>query len=126
MINFPSLTPTSRRITQGQYAVKRYTSISGTGVTRVYGSKPLNSSLDLEFSNIPDSHVLILVNAYDSARGSKDSINLPNEVWAGMEESLWTKLKSDYIWRFADQPVITSVTPGTSSISVRLDGQRDG
>lgn len=126
MTTFPSLTPTSRRITQGQYAVKRFTSISGTGVTRAYGSKPFNSSLDLEFSNIPDSHALLVVNAYDSARGSKDPVELPSEVWAGMEESLWTKLKSDYIWRFADQPVITSVTPGTSSISVRLDGQRDG
>jgi|688.fasta_scaffold681770_2 hypothetical protein len=126
MTAFPSLTPTSRRITQGQYPVKRFVSIAGTGVTRAYGSKPFDSSIDLEFSNVPDSDALLIANAYDSARGSTGAVELPDEVWAGMDESLFSKLKGDYIWRFSQQPIVTSVTPGRSSISVKLDGQRDG
>lgn len=122
---FPAIRPSSRRVTQGQYAVKRFTSIAGTGVTRSYSSRPFNASMDLEFNNIPDQYAAMIVAAYDAARGSAGELELPVEVWDGMKELLWQKLRADYIWRFADQPSISSGPPGVSSIMVRLEGQRD-
>jgi hypothetical protein len=125
MTNFPVLRPTSRRITQGQYAVKRFTSIAGTGVTRAYGSQPFNSRLDLEFNNISDIDALAIVNTYEEARGNYGALNLPSSLWDGMENELQVQLLRDYTWRFAEQPNLTSGTPGVSNISVKLEGQRD-
>lgn len=126
MADFPALTPTSRRITQGQYAVKRFTSISGTGVTRAYSSQPFNSLIELEFSNITDAAAIQIVQCYEQSRGSYAPLVLPNELWSGVRADLRSLLERDYTWRFADQPQISSVVPGVSTISVRLEGQRDG
>lgn len=123
---FPSIAPTSRRITQGQYAVKRFTTISGIGTTRAYSSQPFNSSLDLEFGNLPDEKAATIISAYENARGSFAELTLPPEIWQGMEPGLRARLERDYSWRFAEQPVLTSVAPGVISMTVRLDGQRDG
>lgn len=113
-------------MTQGQYATKRFTSIAGTGTTRAYGSQPFNAELDLEFDNLSDSDALLIAQAYDDARGEKDDIDLPDEVWQGMTFELKTRLAGTFLWRFVGQPTISSVRPGVSSISVRLSGQRDG
>lgn len=123
---FPGIAPSSRRVVQGQYATKRFTSIAGTGTTRVYGSKPFNASMELEFSNMPDADAQRITAAYDTARGSADVLSLPAELWQGMGEMLRSTLERDYSWRFASQPTITSVSPGRSSLSVTLEGQRDG
>lgn len=126
MTIFPSLTPTSRRVIQGQYAVKRFTTISGTGNTRRYSSQPFNSSLELSFDNISDSSALAIVNCYESAGGSFDALTLPSSLWDGVDPALQQKLQRDYTWRFAEQPQLISGRPGTSSVTVKLDGQRDG
>lgn len=123
---FPSITPSSRKVQQGQYAVRRFSSIAGTGTTRVYGSQPFNSSMDLEFANISDEQAQLIMDAYEAARGSYDALTLPDVLWEGVEAGLKNKLQRDYIWRFADPPTIASVVPGFSSISLTLEGQRDG
>jgi hypothetical protein len=126
MTAFPPLTPTSRSVTQGQYAVKRFNSIAGTGTSRIYGSQPFNSQLSLQFDNITDENALLITEAYEAARGSSTVLDLPSTVWAGMADTLKVRLQRDYSWRFAEAPGITSSAPGFSSITVKLEGQRDG
>jgi hypothetical protein len=101
-------------------------SIAGTGTTRAYGSQPFNATIDLEFGNIADAIALQIVNAYEAANGSKNQLTLPDELWDGMDTFLRSKLQRDYVWRFAEQPQLTSVRPGLSSMTVKLEGQRDG
>jgi hypothetical protein len=113
-------------VTQGQYATKRFTSIAGTGTTRAYGSQPFNAELALQFDNLSDTETLLIAEAYDNARGEKDDLSLPAEVWQGMDADLKNRLVGSLLWRFSGQPSISSVRPGVSSISVRLSGQRDG
>lgn len=125
-IAFPALTPSSRQITLGQYAVQRFVSIAGTGASRIYGSQPFNSSLELEFANVSDADVILIIHAYEAARGAYEVLSLPLTIWEGVEAEMQVLLQRDYVWRFAEQPSINSVAPNTSSISVRLDGQRDG
>ena len=126
MINFPALKPTSRSVTQGQFAVKRFTSVSGAGRTRIYGSQPFNSLLEMSFDNIADNLALLIVNCYENARGSYDQLSIPNSVWNGMEEGLRIRLQRDYVWRFSEQPQLSSTAPGKTSVTVKLEGQRDG
>lgn len=126
MIDFPAIIPTSRSIQQGKYPVKRFTSISGTGVSRIYGSQPFESVIELKFDNIQDSFAFLITDCYDKSRGNYDKLSLPDALWNGMDQALKNKLQRDYVWRFSDQPSITSVYPGRSSVSVRLEGMRDG
>ena len=126
MIAFPSLTPTSRRVTQGQYAVKRFNSIAGTGTSRAYSSQPFNSSLELSFDNISDASALLIITCFESARGTFAALMLPSSIWDGMDLTLRDALQRDYTWRFAEQPVLASGPSGISSVTVRLEGQRDG
>jgi hypothetical protein len=125
-VNFPPLSPSSRQIKLGQYAVQRFISIAGTGTSRIYGSQPFNSTLELEFANVSDADTLLVIQAHEAARGSYDSLILPATLWEGLDSDMFVLLQRDYVWRFAEQPSITSVAPKTSSISVRLEGQRDG
>lgn len=126
MTNFPALTPSSRRVTQGQFPVKRFASIAGTGTTRAYGSQPVNSLLEMSFDNVPDASALALINCYEAARGNYASLSLPSSVWDGMDSDLAQTLQRDYKWRFADAPQIASGPSGISSVTIRLEGQRDG
>jgi len=128
MTEFPSIVPTSRNVTLGTYPVKRFNSIAGTGITRIYGSQPFGSGLEMNFENIPDSSASLISDCYNNARGGYDQIGIPETLWKGMEKKsgLSLKLERDYIWRFAEPPRITSVRPGRSSVTVRLEGMRDG
>ena len=123
---FPSLKPTSRQVRLGQYPVKRFTNITGTGTTRIYGSQPFGSEMDLSFDNIKDVAALLIAECYDAARGSTEGLTLPSTIWSGMELNLSIKLERDYIWRFAEAPQVVSGVPGISSVIVKLEGQRDG
>lgn len=123
---FPALKPSSRQVTQGQFATKRFNSIAGTGTTRIYGSKPFNSTIELEYQNRNDVDVLDFITSYEEARGSFDSLALPDELWDGMDVAMRTQLEGTYIWRYASPPSVTSVAPGLSSIQITLEGQRDG
>lgn len=123
---FPAIAPTSRSYKLGSYPVKRFTSIAGTGVSRIYGSQPSAATLDLEFGNKGDAVALAITTAYEAARGSFDVLSLPPEVWAGMDQDLQEQLQRDYTWRFSERPSITSVKAGVSTIQVNLEGQRDG
>lgn len=123
---FPAKKPSTRNVTAGQYAVKRFISIAGTGSTRVYGSQPFNSKLQLAYNNISDEETIEFVVAHENARGSFDSLDLPPETWDGLDLMLRERLERDYVWRFASPPSIQSIAPGRSSVSIELEGQRDG
>ena len=122
---FPAITPTRRNNTQGQYPVKRFSSIAGSGTSRIYGSQPFGASMDLDFANVSDRTALAICSCYELSHGSYGEVVLPPAIWDGCNPSLVAALERDYIWRFSDQPTVVSGVPGTSSVSVKLEGQRD-
>lgn len=125
---FPNIKPSSRDIQPGQFPVKRFTTIAGTGFTRLYGSQPFNASIDLAFQNIGDAAVQSILDAFEAAYGATDDLALPELLWDGVSDRLRERLERDYLWRFAQQapPQVRSVRRGISTVSVRLEGHRDG
>jgi hypothetical protein len=102
-VTFPSLKPTNRTVSQGTYAVKMFKFITGLTAARRYGTSPHSATLDLEYSNIT------------------------NALWDDIEEPLRSQLKGTFIWRFAQAPTVNqSAVPGYKSVSIQLEGQRDG
>lgn len=125
-VAFPTLRPTNRSVSQGTYPVKIFKSITGHATARRYGTLPQGATLTLEYANISDSNVTLIMAAYDQAYGTFDNLLLPTQLWDDIEEPLRSRLKSTYVWRFVDAPVITqSPIPGFKSVSIQLEGQRD-
>ena len=122
-INFPNICPQKRSITVGGYAVKRFNSYSGAGVTRLYGSKPFDSTLELSYL-LPDTQVASFVSCFHSAQGGFDELTLQAEVLAGIGKDLTDQLKT-YTWRWQAPPKVESVKPGLSRIRASLIGTLD-
>ncbi len=123
-IDFPEICPTRRSFTPGEYPTKRFTSISGAGTTRVYGSKAFNATLTLEFLLDDLDTQAILQSWHDSLGGAK-TLTLPETIFEGMngpEEEIPNYLN----WRWSQTPTVESVLPNRSRIQVSLIGTLDG
>ena len=79
--------PTDRTFSPGEYPVRRFTSISGAGTSRLYGSKQSNAELQLTFV-LSDSDTSVMLKAWDDAKGTFDTLNLPPQFFAGVGD-LW-------------------------------------
>ena len=140
MANFPSIKPTSRNFTLGEYPTKIYRSLSGKTVRRSFGNRPFGATLELTFENV-DETVLSLVYAhYHGQRGNTEGFFLSNETLAGLDSSSNTfaqlKAGDPYIilqqagigsgspttmlWFYESAPEVESKYRNLSTISVKL------
>ena len=118
MIDFPAVSPTRRSFTPGEYPIKRFDSISGAGVTRLYGSKAFNATLDLEFLLDDTGTAAVLQSWHDSMGGAK-VLTLPTELFEGMNGPEG-QIPNYLNWRWAQVPSVQSVLPGRSRIRASL------
>ena len=118
MIDFPTISPTRRRFTPGEYPIKRFDSISGAGVTRLYGSKAFNATLDLEFLLDDTGTAAVLQSWHDSMGGAK-VLTLPTELFEGMNGPEG-QIPNYLNWRWSQVPSVQSVLPGRSRIQASL------
>ena len=120
----PALCPTRRAWTPGQYATRRFTAINGAGTTRLYGSRSFDANMTLEYVLL-DDELEELLSCYNSARGSFDDLNLPQEVFLGLSVGVQAEIPESLTWRWADVPQVDSVAPGRSRVRVNLVGTID-
>lgn len=133
---FPSIKPTTRSFTMGDYPSKTYTSLSGVIFKRAFGNKQTGYALRLTFKNIGDASALRdysgnakdIIDHYNSVYGTLDKFTLPDEIFAGMDDSLEDLIQapSDIGWRYAAPPQVQSVRTGISTVTVNLVGELDG
>jgi hypothetical protein len=125
MANFPALKPTARSFQLGQYPVKTYRAMSGAVVRRSFGNKPFGYTLELEFANIPEATVNIIIDHYNSQQGGTLGFAIASEILAGYSITLQNKTiyASGIEWLYADPPSISSVIKGISTVTVKLVGE---
>jgi hypothetical protein len=123
--NFPAIAPTRRSYVAPQFPTKRFTSISGAGVTRLYGSKSFGAQLNLEFV-LADAETATILNCYQQARGDSDDLLLPNALFDGMATALRNQIPDHLTWRWADTPTVQSLFDNRSRLQVSLIGTLDG
>lgn len=122
MISFGALEtcgPTERTFRPGSFPTVRFNSISGAGVTRIYGSKQVNAELQLQFV-LSDADTCTVLRAWDDAKGSFETLDLPDEFFAGSGELLDCGIPDYLNWRWAERPSVTSLLPGRSRVQIRL------
>jgi hypothetical protein len=124
-VNFPTLAPTSRNYTAGEFPTKRFNSISGAGTTRLYGSKAYNVSLSLEFV-LSDTDLASVLSCYDQAKGSAYGLTLPSTIFDGMSSDVQNQIPDHVTWRWDATPQVESLFPDRSRVRVSLLGTLDG
>lgn len=111
--------PTERTFTPGNFPTRRFNSISGAGTTRLYGNKQTDATLELGFV-LSDSDTCTILKAWDDAKGTFDTLNLPVEFFAGSSDVLACGIPDYLNWRWAEKPSVTSLIPGRSKVQIRL------
>lgn len=132
---FPAIRPTSRTFTMGDYPTKTYTSLSGAIFKRAFGNRQTGYTLNLTFRNIGDTSELRslsgtakqIIDHYNSVDGTYDKFNLPDRMFAGMDDGLETLIQapSNISWRYAAPPQVESVKTGVSTVIVSFIGELD-
>lgn len=121
---YPSLCPTRRAWTPGQFPTRRFAAINGAGTTRLYGSRAFDAQLSLEYTLL-DNELAELLDCYTAARGSFDELELSPETFVGLSADVRADIPDYLTWRWEDTPQIESIAPGRSRVRVNLIGTLD-
>jgi len=116
---FPNLCPVRRDYAPGEYATRRFNSISGTGTTRLYGSKPFDATLNIEFS-VDDEELEKILESWNKSYGSYDVVALPAQVFVGMSDAVQGQVAASLNWRWAERPTVSSVLPNRSRVQTKF------
>jgi hypothetical protein len=106
MTTFPTLTPSSRTFTPGEYPHSAFTGMSGVQ-NRVRNSNVmLSSQLRLTFAAISESEMLSILTHYQGQQGTFQSFPLPTAIWSGVS-SINDYQLSGYGWRYIEPPSVS-------------------
>ena len=125
MADFPALKPTARSFQLGQYPIKTYRAMSGVVLRRSFGNKPFGYTLDLEFANVPEATVNLIIDHYNTQGGGTLGFVIPTAVFQGYTGTLQGKVRTaaGIEWLYSEPPSVSSVIKGISSVTVRLVGE---
>lgn len=127
---FPTVQPTSRSFVAPTWPTKTQASQSGVITRRLWGSRPSRARLRLRFDNINDTSTTEILSAYNTAKGSVDSLTLPSIIFKGASAGLQQWLDASatgagLLWCFSEgtSPQVESVAPGRSTVTVELTAE---
>ncbi len=127
MAVFPSIRPTRRSYVPGQFPTKVYRGLSGATVKRIFGNRSFGHSIELEFANIADANVKLILDHYYGQAGNYTRFTLPNDTFSGMSDSLRgvVQAPTSILCEYAQPPQVESVFNGRSTVTVSLIGELD-
>lgn len=127
MAIFPSIRPTGRSYSPGQFPTKVYRGLSGATVKRVFGNRSFGHTIDLQFENISDANTKAILDHYYGQFGNYSRFTLPDDVFSGMSTTLKgvVQAPTNILWEYAEPPQVESVFNGRSTVTVRLIGELD-
>ena len=116
--------PTKRTFKPGIFATKRFTSISGAGTTRIYGSKATEAQLQMTFM-VNDRDLNTILKCWNDALGEYYILELPAVFFEGAGSSLDAGVPEYLNWRWAEAPSVESLFPGRSRVQVNFTATLD-
>lgn len=119
MAIFPTLKPSSRTYTPGEYPNTPFKAWSGAEGRVRHSNVLLDSTLRLTFTGITEAQMLSILTHYQGQRGSFESFALPTDVWSGLSIVSDFNL-TDYLWRYAGSPIVTDLPSGNHIVEISL------
>lgn len=120
---YPSLTPSTRNYSSGDYPVKTFTSQSGAESRILYGSRRTGMTLELQYDNLTDANAELFLDHYDETKGTYITFTLPASAfsgWSGNKDAIDAATANS--WRYDGPPQVSNVRPGISSVQIKLVG----
>ena len=122
MAEFPAICPVRRNFTAAQFPTKRFTSISGAGTTRLYGSKGFDATLEVQFL-VNDEILVAITDNWEASYGTYLPVDLPEPVFASNGQLLDAIVPEYLEWHWSEPPTVESVNPGLHRVTVKLIAQ---
>ncbi len=119
MATFPSITPTTRLYTQGDFPSALQASSSGVTTGYRRGNRRINQTLQLSFNNLTEAQVSLIRSHYDGQNGSFDIFFLSSNVWSGYATPP-VALVSDFAWLYATPPTISDGIVSKWNVEIEL------
>ena len=119
MATFPSIVPTTRLYTPGDFPSAIQQSSDGTTTGFRRGNRRINQTLQLSFDNLTESQVTEIRNHYDGQNGSFEIFFLSSTTWNGYN-SPPVALVSDFAWLYATPPTISDGITSKWNVEIEL------
>lgn len=124
-MTFPTLAPSSRQFTGGDWPIAKFQSQNGSEARILYGDRRVGHTLSLSYNNISDQSAESFFADYYEQKGTYTAFALPQPIvdnagkgWTGAPD--FFNAGPGVKWRYAEAPQLTSVYPGVSNVSIKL------
>lgn len=119
---FPTIKPTSRSYSPGQYPSTNFESLDGTKTHIRYGNKRVNATLSLGFSNISDADAALILANYEQVNSDWNYVTFNRGfatagVGSTTLSNYFKESGSGLKWRYSGPPSVTSTFKGLSNVS---------
>jgi hypothetical protein len=119
MTTFPTLTPSGRTFTPGDYPHTPFTTISGWQNRVRHSNVMLASQVRLSFVAVTEANMLSILSHYQGQLGTYESFDLPSDVWGGVTPADYQL--TGYLWRYVEPPTVEDVYCNRYNIELALE-----
>jgi hypothetical protein len=119
MANFPTLVPSGRTFTPGDYPNTSFSVLSGKQTRVRHSTVMLSSQLRLTFVALTEADMLSVLSHYNGQLGSYESFALPSAIWSGVTANDFQL--SGYRWRYIESPTVEDLVNNRHTVSLVLE-----
>lgn len=117
---FPSLIPSTRIFTPGEYPHTAYQAWSGIESRVRHSNAMLSSSLRLIFVAIDEADMLSILSHYNGRQGGYLAFAIPSQLLSGVSAAADYTL-TGYQWRYVEPPIIDDIPCAGHSVEIVLE-----
>lgn len=120
MATFPTLAPSTRSFTPGEYPHTPFNTYNSLQNRVRHSNVMLASQLRLSFVALTESDMLSILSHYRGQYGTFESFDLPSSVWGGVTTISDYQL-SGYLWRYTAPPEVDDAHRSFYNVSLALE-----
>ena len=120
--SFPSIKPSSRSYSPGEYPQTNFEAQNGAKTIMRYGKNRVNATLTLGFANIADADAALILANYENVNSDWDYVTFSSAngtvgVGSTSLSNYFKESGSGLKWRYSGPPSVTSTFKGMSNVS---------
>lgn len=125
-IAFPNIKPSARTYSPGQFPQTEFRSQNGTLTILRYGNRRVDSTLSLEFRNITDDKVALIIQNYEAVNSRDNNVTFTQSTGASGASNAYANFIREngtgLRWRYAGPPQVTSVVKDRCTVVCEFVG----
>ena len=118
MATFPTIEPSTRALTFGDYPQLTYEGVSGGNVRFLQGTKRIAQILSLGYQFLTEADATLILDHYNGQEGTLLAFDLPLAVWAGYSTPPISSI--DYEWRYTGPFEVAIPAPLRYNMTIEL------